>query len=235
MPASAAQILANSENSKKSTGPTSILGKQASRANSYKHGLTASVVLPDREVIEIERRFVAFCEELQPSGEVGKALARHAATMSVRMERCADQEIAALTERVRQAEDDFLAPEGVDEATAAKLRAEAGKRALFDSSPEAILARKYEASAQRGFFRALKELRLMEKAAKLTDAEIEEQVYRETLASFSQMTNPGVRSTAPVPVAVPPTPRNRFEPVTLDELAAVRGQVDVPFSIGKPR
>jgi hypothetical protein len=235
MPASEAQILANQANSRKSTGPTSTLGKQASRSNSYKHGLTATVVLPEGEAAEIERRFVAFREELQPSGEVGKALARHAATMSVRMERCAEHENAALTERVRQAEDDFLAPEGVDEATAAKLRAEAGKRALFDSSPEAILARKYEAAAQRGFFKALKELRLIEKAAKVSDAEIEEQVYRETLASFSRMTNPGAGSTAPEPVVAPPTPRNRFEPVTLDELAAFRGQVDVPFSIGKPR
>ena len=51
------------------------------------------------------------------------------------MERCVQYENAVLTDRARRAEADFEAPEGVDEATAAKLREEAGKRALFDASP----------------------------------------------------------------------------------------------------
>jgi hypothetical protein len=44
-------------------------------------------------------------------------------------------------------------------------RAEAGSRALFDSSKTATLARRYEAEARRGFFKALKEFRLVEAEA----------------------------------------------------------------------
>ena len=44
-------------------------------------------------------------------------------------------------------------------------RAEAGKRALFDSSKPAVLARRYEAVNERGMFRALKELHKVEKEA----------------------------------------------------------------------
>src|SRR5262249_47340050 len=44
-------------------------------------------------------------------------------------------------------------------------RAEAGKRALFDPSPAAVLARKYEAALERSFFRTLKEFREAQAAA----------------------------------------------------------------------
>ena len=77
------------------------------------------------------------------------------------MERGADQQTAALSEHVRQAQADFVPPEGVDEEEAARLRSEVGRRAMFDPSKEATLARKYEAAAERAFFRCLKELRQM--------------------------------------------------------------------------
>ena len=41
-------------------------------------------------------------------------------------------------------------------------RAEAGERALFDTSPEAKLARRYAAEAQRNYFKALNEFRRVE-------------------------------------------------------------------------
>jgi hypothetical protein len=234
MPASEAQIRANRENSKRSTGPVTDAGKMITRSNSYKHGLTASVVLPEREAVEVERRFVAFCEELQPSGEVGQALARHAATMSVRMDRCFEFENAMLADRVRRAEADFLAPEGVDEATAARLRVEAGKRALFDASPEATLARKYEAAAERGFLRALKELRQLQEAAK----EAQEAAIDAQMASFLPKDN-GAPSDeefetlyAQTMARVQKRPADRVES---DDFATLRGRVDVPISAGKRR
>ena len=171
MPASEARIRASQINGSKSKGPISPEGKAVSRRNSLKHGLTGEgVVLPNEDAAEVERRLAAFQEELQPTGEVGQALARRAAVCSVRMDRCVSQETAALSERVRQAEADFVAPEGADEATVAQLRAEAKARAMFDPSKEATLARKYEAAAERGFFRALKELRQLEKQAKAVRA-----------------------------------------------------------------
>ena len=61
-------------------------------------------------------------------------------------------EIAALEEHRKTLDHDTIA---ID-------RAEAGLRALFDDSKPACLARRYEAEANRGFFRALTEYRKVE-------------------------------------------------------------------------
>ena len=136
-------------NALKSTGPKTVEGKEASRTNAYKHGLTGSgTVLPQSEAAEVQRRYLAFCAEARPTGEIGQALALRAATLSARLERCAAHEAAVLAERVRHAEADFKAPEGLDPARERRLRQEAGHRALFDASAEASLARKYEAAAE---------------------------------------------------------------------------------------
>src|SRR6516162_4198850 len=119
MPASEARILANQANAKLSTGPKTAEGKEQSRANALKHGLTgAGVVLPEADAAEVERRAAAFAAETNAPGEIGQALARRAALHSVRMERSADQQAAALAEHVRRVEAEFVAPEGVDPAEA---------------------------------------------------------------------------------------------------------------------
>ena len=236
MPASEAQIAANRANAAKSKGPTTPEGKDASRGNALKHGLTAVKLLPEREAAEVERRSAAFIEELNPSGEVGVALARHAARMSVRMERCATHENAALTEHVRRALAEFVPPEGVvAPAEIARLRKEAERRAQFDASKEAGLARKYEAAAERGFFRALKELRQLEKQAKAADTATEGDSFREALGSFLQVEKKVAEFEArdPEPAPIPPMkPFDRHEPAYLPP---IRGGVDVPITIGRRR
>ena len=72
------------------------------------------VVSPDRELVELKRRYAAFLSDLQPSGEVGQAIVQRMATLSLRMERGVAQEMAALAGNVRRAEAEFVAPEGVD-------------------------------------------------------------------------------------------------------------------------
>jgi hypothetical protein len=73
-----------------------------------KHGLTGSgVVVPDRDRDEIERRVEALTADLNPQSELGAALVRQMAMLSVRMERGARQESAAIAARVRHAADDF--------------------------------------------------------------------------------------------------------------------------------
>jgi hypothetical protein len=243
--ASDAQIRANQANAARSKGPTSPEGKQASAANSLKHGLTAKKLIPERESEEIERRYIAFCEELQPSGEVGITLVRMAATMSVRAERCTEHENAMLMERVRKVEAEFVPPEGVDEATAARLLLEACKRALFDPSKEASLARKYEGAAQRAFFRALTELRRIEKAAKVD----EEKKLDEQMGSF--LSQEIMARKAELMAAADEDgemsdeefedyyaqfmARHQAEASNRADLKGPGGQVDVPFAIGKPR
>jgi hypothetical protein len=231
MPATEAQIQANRENAKKSSGPKTVEGKEASRANAYKHGLTATKVLPEREAAEVQRRFLTYCHELKPSGEVGYALVMRAATLSARMERCVEHETAVLTERVRQAEADFEAPEGVDAATAARLRTEAGKRAMFDGSDEASLARKYEAAAERGFFRCLKELRVHERA--LEKAEADE--FGDELGSISagEMTDEEFDKLCAEEEAE--LARTPAMPTLIGKRGGSGRRFDVPIAIGKPR
>ena len=232
MPASEAQIAANRANATRSTGPSTPEGKEASRGNALKHGLTAALLFPEHEGVEIQRRTVAFVEELNPSGEVGVVLARHAARMSVRMERCSEHEKAMLTERVRRALDEFVPPEGVvAPAEIAKLRAEVERRALFDASKEASLARKYEAAAERGFFRALKELRQHERQLKAVEAE----AFEEELASFlpGDMTDEEFDARYAEEMSTPP--RGYASPDGSGDLGSMGGRVDVPMSIGKRR
>ena len=108
MPASEARILANRANSLKSIGPKSQEGKQRSRRNGLKHGLTGQgVVVPEQDVEEIERRVEALEADLSPQSALGAILVRQMATLSVRMERGALQESASLAGRVRHAAEEF--------------------------------------------------------------------------------------------------------------------------------
>jgi hypothetical protein len=241
MPASAAQILANQANAARSTGPKTEAGKERSRANSLKHGLTgAGVVLSETDAAEVARRSVEFAEELMAIGDVGRALARRAALHSVRMERGADQQTAALTARVRQVEADFAAPDGVDEAEADKLREEAVRIAMFDPSKEATLARQYEAAAERGFYKALKQLRQMElQGEALLKADDDARQAAETsamMASFyARQPADAIKDPeydefyAKLNIPLPRGPLNSAQFAPMD-----RG-VDVPMTIGRPR
>jgi hypothetical protein len=108
MPTSEARRLANIANAARSTGPRTISGRNRSSQNSLKHGLTgAGLVVPDRDRDEIERRVEALTADLSPRSELGAALVRQMAVLSVRMERGARQESAAIAARVRHAADDF--------------------------------------------------------------------------------------------------------------------------------
>ncbi len=232
MPASEARVLANRSNSLRSTGPKSPEGKEASRANSYKHGLTgAGVVASPAESAEVERRVAEFSADLNPQSAIDRVLIRDAARLSVRLDRCAAHEEAMVAEQVRRAEADFVPPEGSTEANAARLRSEAGKRALFDPSTEAHRARQYEAAARRGFHKAVKELRM----AEAPEEGGMEQAFEQAMASFSR----------------PEMTDEEFEVYYAETMAAVEardaarppefraasfgGEVDVPFSIGKRR
>jgi hypothetical protein len=238
--ASDAQIRANQINAQKSTGPRTDQGKMNSRMNAITHGLTASTVLPEREAAESQRRFGAYCQKYNPVDEVEFAITLRAATLSTRMERCVEYETAMLTDRVRQAEADFVPPEGVDEATAKKLRSEAGKRALFDDSKAAILARKYEAAAERGFFRCIKELDRRQKARDAAEAaEDREFGTAEGRASVDELgsilqDDPSDaefdRLYAQI-MAPSETPKTSLE--RLEEMVNLRKSLDVPIPIGK--
>ena len=133
MPASAAQIAANRKNSERSTGPRTAEGKERSRANSLRHGLTGSgVVVAPEEAAAVAERAALLEAELRPSGELGRILVRRAALLSHRMERCGGQELAATALRVRSAAADF------DEARATALDDLFGR---VEAEPAAVVRR----------------------------------------------------------------------------------------------
>jgi hypothetical protein len=239
MPASPAQIAANQANSARSTGPRTSEGKSRSRANSFKHGLTgAGVVLPEEDAAEVERLSESFRTELKAEGDVGRTLARRMATMSVRMDRCVDQETAARTERVLKAMDDFEAPEGLDAAEVERLRNEAGRRALFDSSKEATQVRKYEAAAERAFFRAFKELRqLKNDSAKDPVAEITKQTAAQFKSSLKELGSflPAKATPAPAPAQPTKSSLKHLETPLMPLNLAPSGVSFVPLSVGRAR
>src|SRR6185312_9622104 len=108
MSVSAAKLSANRRNASLSTGPRTREGKERSRRNSLKHGLTGEgIVLPTEDQAEVDRRFSALETELAPTCEMGVILVRRVVTLSVRMERCVKQEAGMLGEKVRRATVEF--------------------------------------------------------------------------------------------------------------------------------
>ncbi len=108
MPASEARMIANRKNAALSSGPKTPEGKERSRANALKHGLTGSgVVLLDEDAAEVALRSEELVRELQPEGELGRSMVVRVAFLSVRLERSGRQEMAATAARVRHAEADF--------------------------------------------------------------------------------------------------------------------------------
>jgi hypothetical protein len=84
---SQARVDANRLNCQHSTGPRTERGKMASRANSLKHGLCASVVVTEDPEL-VKRRSRAFSETLNPQNEVQVWLVDQAALHSIRIDHC---------------------------------------------------------------------------------------------------------------------------------------------------
>src|SRR4051794_27174212 len=116
MATSEARIMANRLNATRSCGPKSQEGKEISRKNSFKHGLTGEgIVLASEDVERVQKRFDGLQAAYKPATEDGQALVRRAALLSIRVERCAVHEAATISTKVRSAEADF------DEARAAEV------------------------------------------------------------------------------------------------------------------
>ena len=109
--------------------------------NSYKHGLTGEgVVISVEDAAEIERRSLAFEEELRPSGEISDALVRRAAFLSVRLDRAMMLDTIAVDDRVTKAKAECVVPEGTARRKRRGCGPNAGRRAMFDHSKEENLA-----------------------------------------------------------------------------------------------
>lgn len=77
MSASAAQISANQTNAKKSTGPTTEIGKNMVANNAIKHGLfSKNLILADEDPIEYKNLLEQLLSELSPYSTLEKTLTR---------------------------------------------------------------------------------------------------------------------------------------------------------------
>jgi hypothetical protein len=215
MPASEAQILAN-------------------RANALKHGLTGEgVALAVEDSAEVDRMFAAYQADFRPAGEMGRSLLRRAVVCMVRMERSVLQETAAINRRVEQARSEARA-NGEDPI-------EAGHRAMFDPSKEACLARKYEAAAERGYFRAMKEVRELRRESQGPDLKSEAEALRKQAAKLASSFPAVDRPASPVQAAsatppAPPKPASKPVKTVFPAWKPVfSGSVDVPITIGRAR
>ena len=108
MQVSEARLAANRLNALRSTGPRTAEGKTTSRRNALKHGLAGEgVVIPEGDAEEIQGRIESLTAEMTPQTSAGSILISQMATLSVRMERAAEQETAATAMRVRHAAESF--------------------------------------------------------------------------------------------------------------------------------
>jgi hypothetical protein len=108
MHVSEARLAANRLNGLKGKGPTTEAGRLNSRKNSLKHGLTGEgVVVPEGDAEEIQARAEALTADMKPKSPAGLILITQMATLSVRAERAAEQELAQTSMRVRNAADAF--------------------------------------------------------------------------------------------------------------------------------
>jgi hypothetical protein len=108
MTCSAARLAANRKNAASSTGPKTPEGKERSRQNGLKHGLSGEgIVVPEGDQEEIRRRTEELTGDLKPRSAAGAILIVQMATLSVRFERAAEQESAQTSMRTRHAAEDF--------------------------------------------------------------------------------------------------------------------------------
>ncbi len=133
-----------------------------------------------------------------------------------------DREVAKLDDHRRT----------LDLVAIAADRLEAPDRALFDHSPESNLARRYEAAAERGLYRALRELRQVEaEALDLPPPPAPE--ARPPVASFTPVPPPSKpeapTAPSPAPPAAPVAPPSPPAPVS----TPARGVSTLDFAIGR--
>ncbi len=107
---------------------------------------------------------------------------------------------------------------------------------MFDPSPEATLARRYQAAAERGFYKALKQLRQMEREAeallKADDANRVDTIMASFLASQKAGRKMDDEMDALYPELAMPMPSR---PANSPQVSATPSRVDVPMNIGRPR
>ena len=155
-----AQINANRNNAKKSTGPRSEEGKARVAKNALKHGLLArDAVLPSEDLADFDSQLSALEADIQPANSLESELVRQIADAQWRMRRLTRLEtgflaasLAATRRLMERLHPDSLQP-GYDGET---LLLGSG---MIDKTQTLVHLARYDGHLSRRFFRAIKQLR----------------------------------------------------------------------------
>ena len=154
-----AQIKANRNNAKKSTGPRTKEGKNRSAKNALKHGLLArDTVMPGEDPADFDKQLGALEADIQPANSLEFELVRQIADAQWRMRRLTRLETgflaAAVDDQRRHLEKrrpDELRP-GYDGETLLL------GSAMLDRTQAFVHLARYDGHLSRRFFRAVKQL-----------------------------------------------------------------------------
>ena len=195
-----AQMKANRNNAKKSTGPRTEEGKTRSAKNALKHGLLArDTVLPGEDPADFDNQLSALEADIQPANSLEFELVRQIAGTQWRMRRLTRLETgflaAAVDDQRRHLEKrrpDELRP-GYDGETLLL------GSAMLDRTQAFVHLARYDGHLSRRFFRAVKQL---------SDLRRDERKSRETRPSADSVRpdpypGPYVPAQAPPPIDTP--------------------------------
>jgi hypothetical protein len=164
--ASPAQILANRENARQSSGPKTDTGKQTSSRNAIRHGLTSTqIVIPGEDQSAYEELLRGMHQSYTPANEAERVLVDQIAANAWRLMRAQRVETAFFAKLTEGAEDPIAAL-----ATA-----------FLEKPKEMSRIHRYVASAQSAYYKAITQLAKLQKER----AAIEEESTLESLPYLS--------------------------------------------------
>ena len=178
--ASPAQILANRENAKLSSGPKTHEGKQASSRNATRHGLTGTqIVMPGEDAAAYEELREGMVQSYRPANEAERVLVDQIAANAWRLVRAQRIETAFFAKLAEGAEDP----------------AEAIALAFIEKPKDVARMHRYVAAAQSAYYKAITQLAKLQKERQtVEDRELESAIgfvsYRNPLPFRSVVSEP---------------------------------------------
>jgi hypothetical protein len=176
----ARRAAANKANAQHSTGPRTEAGKQRTRLNALRHGLTGqTVVLPTEDHAAYQRHSQSFLDEYQPQGATESQLVQSMIDSSWRINRAAAVETNLFSLGITEMEDRIPAGQpDADSALAMAMAFREHARAFSQISMYSQrLARQFERALEQ--LRALQEERRTREHQQLFDAATIFKVHKE--------------------------------------------------------
>ena len=167
--ATKAQIKANRENAKKSTGPRTEEGKARVSLNALKHGLLArDAVLPEEDPAEFDRQLRDLEHDLRPENSLEFELVRQIADAQWRMRRLVRIETAFLSGAIeaQRRHEEIFHPDDIQPGREGESQLLGA--GLLDRTQALLHLARYDAHLGRRYYRAIAELgrlRKLERAA----------------------------------------------------------------------